>query len=363
MRFLRNLFNWVKANAGWLQWLAALVVLIYLIARYRGDIAVLFEERPDWSAFAVAFALCSGSLVTTYFRWYLLVRAQAFDFRFWDALRLGLVGHALSYLAPGSAGGDIFRAALIAGTQDERRLVAASTVVVDRVIGVVSLFVVGALAALGPVSALRDHNVGRIVVAVLWAGAAAGCGGLAVGLYLPAERLRRIAHRVRLPMIAGFFQHCCDSLALYQTRRGVIALTVAISSLAHVAMLSSFYFCAVALHLESAAPNLWEHWVLIPGAELAASFVPVPGGVGALEAAVTLCYEVSNEAAGGTVDPRTAQTAGLLVGLSFRVMGVAIAVIGIAAYAATRSEIKRGRPLDGQQRTPEDDRERGADGP
>lgn len=340
MPFLSRVLDRLKTHAEALKWCAALAVLIYLIAVYRSDIARLFDKQPDWAAFAVAFGLCTAAVTTGFVRWYLLVRAQEFDFRLRDALRLGVIGHAFNYVAPGSAGGDLFRAVLIANAQDDRRLVAASTVVLDRLIGIVSLFTVGAAAALGPVSALRAHDIGRIVVGVLWVGALAGIASLVVGLYLPGEKLRWLEQKIRVPFVAGLIGEFVNALILYQRRRGVIAVCVAISLAAHVAMLGSFYFCSRALHLGQAAPDLWKHLVLIPGAELAAVVVPVPGGVGALEAAVTFCYQISNEAVGGTVEERTAQAAGLLVGLSFRVIGVSIAVFGLAVYLATRSRMR-----------------------
>lgn len=341
MRFLRSFLGWLKANTGWLRWCAALAMLVFLAVRYQGDIARLFDEQPDWAAFAIAFLLCVAAVTLAFVRWYFLVRAQGFDFELGDALRLGLIGHAFNYVAPGSAGGDLFRALLIANTQDNRRLTAASTVIVDRLIGVVTLFGVGAFASLGPVSSLWQHDVARVAIAVLWAGAVVGFAGLILGLFLPGERLRSLERIVRMPIVAGVFEQLIDSLILYQRRRRVVALGVAISVVSHVVMLSSFYFCSVALHLGEAAPGFWMQLVLIPGAELAAVVVPVPGGVGALEAAVTFCYQISNEAVGGTVEPRMAQAAGLLVGLSFRVIGVAIAVMGMAVYLTTRSKTRR----------------------
>src|SRR6202023_4279934 len=78
------------------------------------------------------------SVLVTFVRWYILVRAQDLPFTLPSALRLGMIGYYLSTFLPGAVGGDIIKAAFIAREQS-RRTVAVTTVIVDRVIGLVGL--------------------------------------------------------------------------------------------------------------------------------------------------------------------------------------------------------------------------------
>lgn len=80
--------------------------------------------------------------------------------------------------------------------------------------------------------------------------------------------------------------------------------------------------------------------MLIPGAEVASVFVPVPGGVGALEGAVIYVYHVVNEANGTLVDMSVAEAAGLATAIGYRVIAIVIAVIGAAYYMTSRSELE-----------------------
>src|SRR5438128_1448912 len=95
---------------------------------------------------ALAAAICLVSVLVTFVRWYILVRAQGLPFTLPNALRLGLIGYYLSTFLPGSVGGDLIKAACIAREQS-RRTVAVAAVLVDRGVGVGGLF--GVVALLG----------------------------------------------------------------------------------------------------------------------------------------------------------------------------------------------------------------------
>ena len=82
---------------------------------------------------ACALIYMSGVLLT-FFRWYLLVRAQDLPLSLFNALRLGLVGFYFSSFLPSSIGGDIVKAVMIAREQ-RRRTVAVATVLIDRALG------------------------------------------------------------------------------------------------------------------------------------------------------------------------------------------------------------------------------------
>src|SRR5262249_19578568 len=83
--------------------------------------------------------ICFASVLLTFVRWFLLVRAQGLPFTSPAALRLGLMGYFFNNFLPSSVGGDILKAAGIARVQS-RRTVAVATVLIDRIIGLCGLF-------------------------------------------------------------------------------------------------------------------------------------------------------------------------------------------------------------------------------
>ncbi len=321
-----------------MKWPAALGLLGSLFYQNGNEIGRLAERRIDWFYFSIAFILCSGSIVLTFMRWYLLVWAQEFRFRIRDALRLGFIGYLFNYVAPGSAGGDIVKAIMIAGQQNSRRTVAAATVLLDRILGLWGLFMVGSAAALFQPS-LVQHGTLRIAVVVLWCGSLAGLLGLGAVLHPAVPRSRWLNRLVHMPYVGKAIGDLINGILLYQTKRRVLLVAVGISLVGHFGMLSCFYFCAQALRLGEAAPDYWAHLLLIPGAELAGVIVPVPGGVGALEGAVQFCYGLFNEAVGSPVAKEVALAAGLFAAITYRCISLIVAAVGAGYYLTVRKEI------------------------
>jgi len=340
LRFWRLAIQRLKQNWTWLKWPVALLLLAYLFYSNRHDLARLAAGPISWFYLVVAFVLCTGAMMLTFYRWYLLVWAQDFPFTLRDALRLGYIGYLWGYVAPGSAGGDVVKAVMIAHEQKSRKGVAAATVLLDRILGVLALFMVGALATFFQDQRLLHNGVIRFCVALLWTGSAGGVVGLIVMLHPAFPRSRILRRLVRLPKVGRLIGGLVNAVLLYQQRRAVLVVTVLISLVGHFATLSSFYYCALAINAGNAAPNYWTQLLLIPIAELFAFIVPVPGGIGVLEGGVGKCYGLANEAL-GVVGVTAAQAvgAGVAAALANRMATIIIVAIGAGYYMTARSEI------------------------
>jgi glycosyltransferase 2 family protein len=338
---LQRAIRVITNNWSWLKWPVALLLLGWLFYANRQSLADLRARSINWFALGAAFILCSAAALSTFYRWYLLVRAQDFPFKFRDALRLGFIGSLLTYAGPGAAGGDLFKAGMIATEQRSRKGIAAATVLLDRMLGLLALFLVGALATFFQDPRLLTHEVVRIYVAWLWAGSIGGVIGLAIVLHPGVPRSRLLGRLIRLPKIGNLIRQLVNAVLLYQSRGRVLIAAVLISIGGHFATLSSFYFCSQAIQAGRAAPGYWANLLLNPGAQLAAVVVPLPGGVGALEAAVERGYAVANEAAGMPVSANEANGAGFMTALAYRVSTIVIAAIGAGYYLTSRGEIRR----------------------
>ena len=339
MSFLQATIQRIKSHWVWLKWPVALLLLGYLFYSNRQALAGLQARTLHWNYLAISFVLCSASITLTFCRWYLLVWAQDFPFTLRDALRLGFIGYLFNYVAPGSAGGDLFKAGMIATEQKSRKAIAAATVLLDRLLGMLALFMVGALASffLNPV-VLRDPTV-KFFQKVLFIGSIGGTLALALALHPALLKWRMLQRLIELPKVGKMIAGMINAVRLYQARGRVLVLTVLISIVGHFGMLSSFYFCSQGIEAGKAAPGYWANLMLIPGAELAAVVIPLPGGMGALEGAVQKCYVVANSAAGMPVPEADAAGAGFTTALAYRLTTIVIAAIGAGYYLTSRSEI------------------------
>ncbi|MGH7201677.1 MAG: lysylphosphatidylglycerol synthase domain-containing protein [Planctomycetaceae bacterium] len=286
--------------------------------------------RPiRWIFLLLALIVCAAALVLTFARWYLLVWGLEFPFGFGDALRLGLIGFLFNYVAPGSVGGDIVKAVMIAREQTSRRAVAAATVLLDRVLGLLALFLVGGLVVLIPTPLVQRPEF-QTVALVFWIGSLAGLAGLAVILHPATPRSAWLNRLVRLPLVGGVMADLINAVLLYQSRRRVLAAAMGISIVGHLGTLSAFYLCARALHAPETVPGYVAHLQFIPAAEVVGVLVPLPGGIGALEEAVNYFYLL----AGALPDD------GFLTAIAYRVLTILVAAAGAAFYLTQRREIR-----------------------
>lgn len=296
----------------------------------------LVEGKPIHSGYLLAGTLIylSASLLT-FFRWYLLVRAVELPFRLIDALRLGLVGLFFNAFLPGSIGGDIIKAAVLAREQS-RRTVAVATVIMDRMIALWALIWFVALSggifwATGQLNEqLARRSKGLIIGAaivvvvsvVVW---------LLLGL-LPSWRAERFAGRLeRLPRVGMSAAEFWRAIWMYRCRQGTVALVMGLSWIGHVGFVFGFWCCANVLWSEELGPipPLAEHFLLVPIGLVVQAIVPTPGGAGGGEWGFSKLYQVF----GGS------QVNGALGSLVQRVITWTLGLLGSLVYLRLRATL------------------------
>jgi glycosyltransferase 2 family protein len=326
LNVVRAVVRWITHHWGWLRWLVAGGVLAWLLAKHWSDFTAHDWSEVRWHYFAGALLMCSAAMLLTFFRWFVLVWAQDFPFRLHDALRLGFIGYLFNFVGPGAVGGDLVKAALIVREQQSRRMIAAATVVIDRIVGLLALLMIGGLAVLVPTQLTPAFAAGK---ALFWAGSVVGLLGLALTMHPALPRSRWLNRLVHWPVVGRPIGELTNALVIYQTRRRIVVFTLLLSLISHTGLLVGFYLGALALHPAARIPSFIEHLQMIPAAELAGVVIPLPGGSGALEGAVAALYVV----AGAT------SAAGLLTALAYRAVTVIIALVGGGYYLTSRHEI------------------------
>jgi len=231
-------------------------------------------------------------------------------------------------------GGDFVKAWYIA-RRTHQKAEAVTVVFLDRLIGMVSLAVLGAAAALATLSDERVHAA-RIILAVFLGLAAAG------GWIFYSRRLRRLVRLdrllARLPArlaatrVGYVVARVDQALFIYRHHKGTVALSVVYSWAAQAASIFAIYFLATGLgsdarlhHFFINMPVVWIFW----------SLIPVPGGFGVAEG---LAQQLFNGAVLG-VPAAEAATLALAMILAFRVVQSAVSLPGAALYLARRTNV------------------------
>lgn len=148
---------------------------------WRPAIGRVFADLR-WTALLPALGLlvlCTLFIVT---RWWVLLRAMRCGTRWLSAMRVTYVGLFFNVIFPGSSGGDLARAWLVVKGYPDRRADAFMSVILDRLLGLVAM---GLVAAVAVFSNDERFAVLRLPVGLVAAGMIVGIGALG------SRRLRR----------------------------------------------------------------------------------------------------------------------------------------------------------------------------
>jgi uncharacterized membrane protein YbhN (UPF0104 family) len=288
-----------------------------------------------------AVILFLGALLTFY-RWYVLVRAQGLPFTRTNALRLGLIGFAFSTLLPGSIGGDLVKAFFIAREQS-RRTVAVATVLIDRAMGLWGIIWMVALLG-GTFWALENPAIlgskslqSLIVTAILITAGTVGLWFL-LGI-LPTRRAERFAGRLGgIPRVGPMAAEFWRAIWMYRQKGKAIAWALLISLASQVCFILAFFYAALVFQEPGgtqATPSLLEHFVIIPIGTAIEALSPTPGGVGGAEAGFGWLYTLVGQP----------EANGVLGSLAKRGIGWGLAILSYFVYLRMRPALAVERPV------------------
>ncbi|RLT11507.1 MAG: UPF0104 family protein [Planctomycetota bacterium] len=112
-----------------------------------------------------AFLLHFTAVIIAFLRWFGLVRLLGIKIPLADSLRLSFVGNLFNLIIPGAVGGDLVKAGYLARMDIPRTRVIAS-MVIDRLLGLLGLFLMATLAGLSAWPS-SDTPVRRLTITVL----------------------------------------------------------------------------------------------------------------------------------------------------------------------------------------------------
>ncbi|NUQ61930.1 MAG: flippase-like domain-containing protein [Pirellulales bacterium] len=284
----------------------------------------LSAGEKNWWVLVVAGAACSTAIGITLVRWYFLVRALGLPFRMKDAFRIGFVGYLFNMAPMGIVGGDLVKALMLAREQHGRRAEAVASIIVDRVVGLYTLFVLAtaAIFAAGFWSA-ADKDVryvchaAVVVTAVATLGIAALLGPEAV-----VGRLVRLVGRA--PLAGPPLEKLIVAVRMYRHRLPVLFAAGLMSLAVHSLFSTGIHL--IAHSLPGTALSLQQHFVVAPLSAIT-NIIPLPAGP--QEGALKFLYGVL----------AAAPLKGLVVSLAYRIITLVIAAAGIGYYLTSRREV------------------------
>jgi len=224
---------------------------------------------------AICFVLFV-SIVHT--RWWWLLRSNRLNVSFFEAQLFSWIGLFFNNVIPGTTGGDVVKAVYIAKRCSTDRVRALVSVVVDRIVGLVSLLLVGSFASLLAVNRFPTFAV------VVWL-TTAGALLLCVLMLSPGLRRRVRFERLiaRLPKRPGQVLEEIDAAVLqYRSHLPGIAAWVLVSPLTYSLLIASIWFMDRSLGF---GLSLTDYFFIVPVASVVQGIPIAPAGWGVGEAA------------------------------------------------------------------------------
>lgn len=238
-----------------LKVLISLGLIFYLFSRVElGKVAGAIGSANYWyllSALALYF-LAIGLNVA---KWRYLLQAQALSIPFLGLVRHTLVGLFFANLPLAMVAGDIARGYDLARHTSGQEVEVAVSVVVDRLVGLLSFIVVAAVMLAYAVFGLGRADLAWLLITVA-AVLVAFLSGFAV---LLSRRLRRLVERLfewrAVARFGGLYRSLSSAVQVYRADAGVLAVALAIALLGVLTTTVVNWLAANAV--QAGIPFLW----------------------------------------------------------------------------------------------------------
>jgi uncharacterized protein (TIRG00374 family) len=221
----------------------------------------------DWSLIPVAFGFVVLSTVVKAYRWSLLVRRSHLDLSFRHLLGSYLVGAFFSTVLPTSVGGDAVRAVDTAA-KTGRRADSASSVLIERGIGLLTVIGAGSVFALF-IERGEVPLVFLLLVHGLFISGVAGLLVLRQGWFI--EPILALMERVRLGKLTSSVQKLSEAFSTHLGSPGILLAMIGLSLLANVLTMGATYLVLMAV----ADPIPVAEFVPMMSLATAAELIPI----------------------------------------------------------------------------------------
>jgi uncharacterized protein (TIRG00374 family) len=270
-----------------------------------GDIwnEILQAQKPFLLLSLLIYGGASVSLPV--YRWMLLLKVQGIKPQGWELIRLTMIGGFFNMVLPGAVSGDLIKMIFVAKqTTQEKRAEAILTVILDRILGLLGLFIIAAIMVLFYLPFLLDlkHAYRPIQVAALTVCLVSICGisGLVIiwfrqtlKRYLGIDQIVKFLKR-KLPksivsifirlMNAPVLIRLMNAFDLYRRNLDVIAIGIVLSILIHLCLAVILFLVGVSIGENGLRVS---DYFLSTQVGSAIAIIPLtPGGIGLRDATI-----------------------------------------------------------------------------
>lgn len=250
----------------------------------QGDLRVQFglatairDSRKALLVLAVLLHAPVGLLQALRLQW--LLWAQRIVLSYWQCVKLSYAGNFLNFATPlGSNAGDVFKAYFVT-THTRHKTEAATTIVIDRAIGLGTLLVCVALITLVATDDARLATVRPYVLTMLLIGVASAL------MYLspPFRRYVTASPWLMRWRFFSYVQRIDQTIRALTGRLWIVAGAVLITVALQVLAIGAYFVVAIALRLQADLGNMLEYFAYFYSGAVVQALPGPPQGLGTVE--------------------------------------------------------------------------------
>jgi uncharacterized protein (TIRG00374 family) len=299
---------------GFLFWNAAAATN----AEGKNIFTVLLEQPKRWHFLVAAFFAQLFGASITFLRWRWLVRTLGLQCSHKEAFRFGFIGLMLNLAPLGVVGGDAVKAVLIAQKNPDDKSQAVASVIIDRFIGLLVMFVCGALLICFTGFYAQPEFIAQFFTLLVFAFTAAGLLGSGI-VFLPFFAKGHVERLIeKIPLCGKLGSKLVQSLLLYRNHKRCLLQSGLITVFVHFSFGVSLYCIAIALF--PAVPSMVDH-IMLHNVTNLTSMIPLAAGP--YELVLEQLYQLYGTYVG----------MGLVVSLVFRLTTICVAAAGMVYYS------------------------------
>ncbi|MEQ1876752.1 MAG: lysylphosphatidylglycerol synthase transmembrane domain-containing protein [Bdellovibrionia bacterium] len=234
----------------------------------------------------ICFALVFTSLASNNYRWLMLLRGQGFDVTFLSTLRLTFIGLFFNIAMPGGVGGDLIKGYYLVKDHAERKMAAATSILLDRLMGLFSMSCIGMLSIAFNLDFIRQRHE---LMVLAWATTGIFLGFVFIFATAFSRRVKLQILKI-LPRVPGgqILVRFYEVLASYRNDLKTLAIAGLASLFTQVLTVTFFWFVGGAL--ESRPVPLGAYGFVVPLGLMALAAPIAPAGIGVGQAAFLVLF-------------------------------------------------------------------------
>jgi hypothetical protein len=308
--------------------LIAGLLIAWLIKRGLLNVSALESALGHWIELLMITAVYYTQLAIISWRWNRLLRAQGVPLLWQDAFSLTMIGSFFNLVTPSAVGGDLMKCYYLHRRVGERKVEAMATIFLDRVLGMLSLLLTAALAAL-PAVALGGQPVAvKMLCGIAVLGAMGGAAVIAIAVWMGQNTMGTAGSSSTIRFLA----RSMGALGAYRRAPGTLAWAVAAGVLSNVLACGSFYLAALAIGVREFPVDLM---FLVPLGISSTALPLSPAGVGVGQVAFAELFRIASN--GSLTFGANAYTV-------FQAMQLAVNLTGFFWYVLYRQEVREEAP-------------------